>query len=328
MGHITIPYQTLHSMDLYVRADQGKTYRSYLRKVLPHIEDAYRGDEDGFRSHLGASILGQECGRAIWYAFRWATKSSFSGSMLRLFNRGHLEEGRFIALLLTIGCEVYQQDQNGKQFRITHADGHMGGSGDGVVAGIPDLPKEHLLGEFKTHNEKSFDKLAGTDWRKHLEWYFGQAPVGSKPVPFNGEGVKEAKPEHYVQMQTYMRKMQLGKCLYVAVNKNTDDIYCEIVAVNPFYADEMLQRGERLVAMDQPPKKLNESPGYYKCRFCDHKPVCHLNKPPERNCRTCAFSNPVLGEPGAQWECRLRELRITKDIQLVGCDQYVVKKGF
>ena len=38
--------------------------------------------------------------------------------MLRLFNRGHIEEARFIAMLLTIGMPVYQQDAEGKQFRI------------------------------------------------------------------------------------------------------------------------------------------------------------------------------------------------------------------
>jgi hypothetical protein len=328
MPAITIPYETLRRMDACIREDQGNRYRANLKKVLPHINDAYRDDEDSFRSHLGASILGQECGRSIWYDWRWATKSKFSGAMLRLFNRGHLEEGRFIALLLTMGCEVYQQDSNGKQFRISHADGHMGGSGDGVVIGIPEVqPGMPVLGEFKTHNEKSFVKLAGENWRNHLDYRFGFRKI-AKDTTFDGEGVKEAKPEHYTQMQIYMRKMGIALTLYVAVNKNTDDIYCELVPLNVPYADQMLGRGETLVDAIQPPPRISNTPGYWKCKFCDHLPVCHLDQPPERNCRTCAFSSPVRGEPGGQWLCRMREVRIPKDIQLVGCEQYVQKQGF
>ena len=28
---------------------------------------------DGFRDHLGASIIGKSCARALWYDFRWVT---------------------------------------------------------------------------------------------------------------------------------------------------------------------------------------------------------------------------------------------------------------
>jgi hypothetical protein len=327
MAVITIPYETLKRMDSAIRTDQGNAYRANLKRVLPHIGDAYRSDEDAFRSHLGASIVGQSCARAIWYDFRWATKSAFSGQMLRLFNRGHIEEGRFIALLLTIGCEVYQQDAQGKQFRIHHADGHMGGSGDGVVVGLPDLPLgTAALGEFKTHNEKSFNTLAGDNWRNHLDYRFGFRTI-KKDTQFDGVGVKEAKPDHYVQMQCYMRKMGLPVTLYVAVNKNTDDIYCELVTLDERFADEYFQRGENIVDLQMPPKKLSDSPGFWKCKFCDHAPVCHEGATPERNCRTCAFSSPVRGEPGGQWECRMHEVRIDKARQLQGCPNHAFKQG-
>src|SRR3546814_7080313 len=56
-----------------------------------------------------------------------------------------------------------------------------------------------------------------------------------------------AKPEHYTQMQLYMRKMGLTVALYVAVCKNTDDLYMEIIYLNPEYADQYLDRGDMLV---------------------------------------------------------------------------------
>lgn len=316
---ITIPFRTLKLMNDNIQRDQGNAYRENLKRVIPHIDDAYKQETDNFRTHLGASVVGNECARAIYYGHRWATKPNHSGQGLRLFNRGHLEEARFIALLLTIGCEVFQQDENGKQFRITHADGHVGGSGDGVVINIPDIaPGQAALGEFKTHNQKSFDKLAGDNWRKYIE--------GVRGEQFTGEGVRSSKFEHFVQLQCYMRKMELALTLYIAVNKNTDDIYCELIALDTAFADQFLERGRNIVFMNSPPKKLNESPGFWKCRFCDHKPVCHLKATPERNCRTCSFSYPVEGEPGAKWRCNMLKVELSKEMQLAGCPQYAMRQ--
>jgi len=312
---ITIPFKTLQLMNDCIQRDQGNAYRANLQKVIPHIDDAYRQDDDPFRSHLGASVVGQECARAIYYSHRWTTPRNASGQMMRLYNRGHLEEARFIALLLTIGCQVYQQDEHGKQFRISHADDHFGGSGDGVVIGIPDLaPGQPALGEFKTHNQKSFDKLAGENWRKFIQ--------GEKGEGFTGDGVREAKFEHFVQMQCYMEKMRLAVTLYVAVNKNTDDIYCELVALDSAFAQQFLERGRNLVFMQKPPNKINKSPGFWKCRFCDHKGVCHLKETPARNCRTCSFSHPIEGLPGGKWYCNMQKVELSKEMQLAGCAQY------
>jgi len=320
MPHVTIAHQTLTKIDEMVQADQGSLYRSYLQQVLPNIGDAYRTDEDGHRSHLGASLLGQECARAVWYNFHWAVKSNFEGRIIRLFNRGHLEEGRFIALLLMIGCQVYQQDEEGKQFRISFAEGHAGGSGDGVALMLPDLPEgTPALCEFKTHSEKSFIELAGPlkEWRAYLE-----DPTRN---PFLGKGVREARFEHYVQMQLYMKEMGLAVALYVAINKNTDDLYAELVPLNSTVADQYLTRGETLVWQKEPPEKINKSPGFFKCRFCDYKQVCHQKAAPDKNCRTCRYSTPGME---ANWFCTLPEQGkqstkiILKELQLTGCSHY------
>ncbi len=300
--------KTLQAIEDRVAQDQGASYRQFLQKVLPHMGDAYRGEDEGFRTHLGASLIGKECGRALWYDFHWTTKPSFSGRILRLFNRGHLEEARFIALLLCIGVEVWQQDENGKQFRISDFGGHFGGSGDGVARGIPDLEAGTVcLLEFKTHNDASFKKLASS-------------------------GVREAKFEHFVQMQIYMRKMQIPVALYMAVNKNDDTLYCEIVHLDPSIADQFITRAGTIIAYATPPNKLSESPAWFGCKWCDHRPVCHLKAAPEKNCRTCMYSRP---KPDGKWYCENPVVRVEADMQgwedpielskehqLVGCSSY------
>lgn len=313
---VQVALRTLAKIDQAMRADQGASFRVWQGRVMPHMDDAYRGEDGGHRSHLGASILGGECPRSIWYSFRWVHKAAFEGRTLRLFNRGHLEEARFIALLLMIGCEVWQQDANGKQFRISWAEGHAGGSGDGVERGIPDLPPETAaVCEFKTHGEKSFIELAGklNEWRAHVE--------NPSHAPFTGQGVRSAKFEHYVQMQLYMRKMGLPAAIYMAVCKNTDDLYAEVIHLDHEFADQYLDRGEQIVWATQAPKRISESAGFYKCRWCDKRPVCHMGAAPDLNCRTCEHSEPVRGGEGA-WHCRLHGMPLSKELQQAGCKTY------
>lgn len=298
--------RTLEAINAMIERDQGALYRDWLGKVVPHLEDAFNPKEETFRTHLGASIIGRECARELWYSYHWTTQPKHEGRMLRLFNRGHLEEGRFIAMLLMIGCQVYQQDENGKQFRISHAKGHFGGSGDGIIVGVPDLPEGvQCLGEFKTHNDKSFQKV-------------------------KLEGVRYAKFEHFVQMQVYMAKFGLTVALYLAVNKNDDELYGELVSFEPEIANQFLDRGEKIIWLTEiPPKLNNASAGYYKCRFCDHKKVCHLGDKPAFNCRTCTFSRP-LEDGSGEWVCSELGLILNKEEQLLptGCSWYSMSDNY
>jgi hypothetical protein len=312
---VMVAHKTLDAIDAAIAADGGAAFRVLQGKLMPLALDAYREKEDPHRRHLGASILGRDCAREIWYSFRWVQRGQFEPRMLRLFNRGHLEEPRFVAMLMMIECEFWQHDDQGNQFRISFADDHGGGSGDGVGRGIPDLPPlTAFLAEFKTHGDKSFAKLAGKveDWRAYRLKRTG---------PFPGEGVRVAKFEHFVQMQTYMRQMGLAAALYMAVNKNTDDVYAEVVHLDSVFADQFLNRGAQIVPMWEPPKRISDSPGFWKCRFCDKHPVCHMGAKPELNCRTCRYSEP--GKAGT-WHCTLHKALLDKERQLSGCTDYDV----
>jgi hypothetical protein len=304
MSQVILATKTKAAIEAAIEADQGAKFRQFLQKVLPHMSDAYRGEDEGFRSHLGASMIGKECDRHLWYGFHWAQKPKFSGRMIRLFNRGHLEEARIIASLLTIGVQVYQQDANGKQFRIGEWGGHFGGSGDGVGVGIPDLnPGIASLLEFKTHNQKSFDKLVK-------------------------DGVKKAKPEHWAQMQVYMRKMGIAVALYVGVNKNDDDYHMELVYLDAVAADIFLGRAHKIIFTRTPPEKIHDSVGWFACKYCETNKICHLGQQPERNCRTCHFSRWF---DDGTWRCGNTQVKtgnennvLSKEQQLVACPSHVM----
>jgi len=297
---IVLAHKTVALIDQMIYEDQGARFRQRLEKLIPDAKDAFEGKKDDFRSHLGASMIGRECPRELWYNFHWAKAPSFEGRMLRLFNRGHLEEPRLVAMLQMIGCQVWCHDENGNQFRISDVGGHFGSAIDAVIEGCPDLPNHPILGEFKTHNDKSFKKL-------------------------QTGGVRAVKMEHFVQMQIYMNKLNLRYALYLAVNKNDDMLYGEIVEYDPTVAQQYLERAHRIILQNTIPARINESIAFYKCQFCDFKRICHMNEEPAMNCRTCAGS---VARPDGTFVCMKHQATLPKEVQLTGCQDYDKKMEF
>jgi len=136
--------------------------------TLTAIHATYEARQgDGFRDHLGASIIGKSCARALWYDFRWVTPARHSGRILRLFETGQMEEDRLVRDLRATGATVLDVDPDtGRQFRVKAQGGHFGGSLDGVALGLLEAPKTWHVLEFKTHSVKSFAELTakGVAW--------------------------------------------------------------------------------------------------------------------------------------------------------------------
>lgn len=255
------------------------------------------GQQDaGWRAHLGASLIGRPCARELWYVFRWATRAHHSGRLLRLFERGQREEEVFLAELRGIGCEVHAGD-NGEQFRVEFCGGHIGGSLDGAAVGIPEAPKTWHVVEFKTHGAKSFAKLTK-------------------------EGVEKTKPEHWAQMQIYMLGTGMTRALYLAANKDTDELYAERVRIDANAGRQLIERAEAVVIAQTPPLRLSDDASWWQCRFCGQRSVCHEGAIPAVNCRTCAHSTPEL-DGGARWSCAAWQNDIAPATQRVGCPRHV-----
>lgn len=270
--------------------------------VLAAINNALeRTQEDGMRAHLGASVVGRACDRQIWYSFRWASVVRHAGRQLRLFNRGHREEERFVTWLQEAGIKIEPFDPvTGGQWRISAVNGHFGGSLDGIIWNVPGVEQygltlqDRLLSEFKTHNDKSFKKI-------------------------QIEGVKKSKPEHFAQMQSYMRLKNLKLALYMAINKNDDEIYAEFVPFDGMTGDMMIAKAAHIIPLSIPPRRIAEDPSWFACRFCDHKATCHLREPMAKNCRTCIFSVPV---DNGQWHCKKWNAVIPLENQKKGCEYH------
>jgi hypothetical protein len=251
--------------------------------------------DDGPRTHLGASIIGHECDRYLWFSFRWMFREVFSGRMQRLFQRGHLEENRVIEWLTGVGFLVKQVDVDGKQFHIAFASGHGGGSGDGVAA----LPERYgkfppILLEIKTQKDERFNILLGS-------------------------GVQKEKPMHFIQASVYGSRMNIHYCLYIAVNKENDDLNIELVELDWSLANQQTERAEAIIRSTFPPPRLSELPSFWKCKMCAARPICHFGEPAIKNCRSCVQATPM---PEKQWHCGHWNAIIPPDEIPKGCEAW------
>lgn len=263
-------------------------------ETLEAIERAVVGGADERpRPHLGASIIGRGCERAIWYSFRWAVVRRFDGRMLRLFARGQREEDVFALLLRKAGVQVVTHDPDtGEQYRF--GAGHFGGSMDGACLGLPEAPNTWHVLEEKTHNAKSFADLVKN-------------------------GVAKSKPEHEAQMQCYMAWTGMKRALYAAVCKDDDSLHLERIEFDKARADQLFAKAQRIIEAKEPPAKVSEDPSWYVCKCCDFHGVCHGTDAPLPTCRSCAHVTPA--EDG-QWLCEQHKQAVSADEQWSACQAH------
>lgn len=251
-------------------------------------------------TRVGASGIGNECLRAVWYDWRGYSQSEFDGRMYRLFRTGHLQEDRIVADLKLAGFEVWEKDETtGEQWTYTDATGHFVAKLDGVIKGVFGAEKTPHTLEIKTHSKKSFDEV-----QKY--------------------GVLRAKPVHYDQMMSGMLMSGLRRALYVALCKDDERYYMERIVFDPERAEMLEKKICTIIGSALPPVRINEKDDFYGCKWCDSYGVCKQGATPLRTCRSC--ERVEVKEDGI-WACGLLNTVLTPDDQLKACEHYSVIRG-
>lgn len=243
-----------------------------------------RGMAELPRVYLGASICSHECDRYLWLYFRGAVVETHEGRMYRLFDRGRREEEVFANDLRSIGCTVWTVDPStNEQFAVSAFGGHFRGHLDGVCQGLPEAPKTPHVVEMKTHCDSSFRKLARC-------------------------GVREAKPMHYGQMQVYMGMMSLTRALYIAVNKDNDELWTERVEFDPKFFKATMLRMRRIISTSTT-QRCATRPDDWRCKTCPARTACWHDGTatfyPGHNyidCRSCCHATADDKGDG-HWSC-------------------------
>ena len=233
------------------------------------IDDALTADQAKItpRDYLGGSRLGHACERALQFEFTATPKDDgkdFSGQSLRIFAIGHALEDLAVAWLRQAGFDLYTRKGNrpdGGQFGFSVASGRIRGHVDGILAAGPEgfglaVP---ALWECKTMNAKN--------WRACVK-----------------DGVIKSKPVYAAQIAVYQAYMNAqvpgisaNPALFTAINKDTAELYHELVPFDADLAQRMSDRGVRILqatdAGELLPRIANTA-DFFECRFCSWADRC------------------------------------------------------
>jgi hypothetical protein len=223
--------------------------------ILEAIESLPPNQSTEERNYLGASEIGHPCSRYLWLKFhKFIDPEVFEPRMLRLFFRGQREEGFFEAMLRDSGFEIIENCMSQARFK----DGFFSGAGDGVVG------KDGLrfAVEFKTANDATFKGYKRGELKKYRPTYFAQCQINAK-------------------------KFDCVGTIYLAVNKNDDSLFCDIIMVDEVEIEAIEAKATYITTTDKPPERIAKRPTDFACKFCPAKNVCFGFDLPRVNCRNC-----------------------------------------
>ena len=221
-------------------------------------------DKEIPRNYLGASRLGVTCERALQYEYTHAPVDGgrdFSGRLLRIFEVGHQLEDMAVRWLRLAGFDLYTQKAQGGQFGFSVAGGRIAGHIDGILNGGPsELGLSYpAIWECKTMNDKS--------WRDTVK-----------------QGVAKSKPVYAAQVAVYQAYMEASvtgisdnPALFTAINKNTQEIWFELMPFDGGLAQRMSDRAVKVISATDAGEQLprhTTTPTHHECKFCAWQDRC------------------------------------------------------
>ena len=216
------------------------------------------------RDYLGVSSIGDDCLRKVQLQYE-GKEAEFSASTLRTFDIGHCLEDLVAEWLRVAGFDLKTKNENGEQFGFSTAESRIKGHIDGIIHSFPEeLAFQQNIGcrdhpclwECKTLNHKSWQETAK-------------------------KGLMLTKPIYFAQVQLYMAYLELEQCLFTALNKDTSELYFELI---PFDSEAAQKYSDRAVQVIQASDNneqmpcISSDPSFFKCKMCGFRNVCRQSE--------------------------------------------------
>lgn len=244
-------------------------HASFAAALQAEVDGALKAKNDAAapRNYLGASRLGEECLRALGYEYSHTPisgRSRFEGKTLRVFDMGHDGEERMASYLRLAGFNLVTAQPDGRQFGFGVAwdeerQGHrIAGHIDGALIDGP-------------------SKIGSVALRYPMLWE--NKALGSKSFgDMVRKGVRKSKPVYYTQIQIYQGYMSLHEnpALFTCLNRDTGEIYAELVPYDAAAAQEASDRGIRVITAGSPEElpRVSAQGDDYRCRYCNWRERC------------------------------------------------------
>lgn len=226
------------------------------------------------RHYLGASSIGDECSRKLWYRYN-GHKEKFDAKTLRRFADGHRTEEVILGWLrncesielynarnLEDGLPSFQRhtrseaDISVNQIGFSRFNGKFAGHYDAIGRGFPQAPKTWHIVEVKCVNEKAFEEL--------------------KKLKSQNEktAIELWNPEYWSQVQVYMHMEGLKRSIHIVATPGARDLISVRTDYNKAHAEAMLAKAKRIIDAKEPLERIG-GPTFWKCKQCSFRDICH-----------------------------------------------------
>jgi hypothetical protein len=128
---------------------------------------------------------------------------------------------------------------------------------------------------------------------------------------------------YYAQAQIYMHSFGLTRhYLTVSTPGGRNYTSCRTNYIKKD-ALSILAKAESIITADRPPNRVSENRSFYICQWCRMKEICFDALVPNVNCRTCAFSEPIVKSSKNQglWRCHKKDIYFKENT--IGCELHL-----
>lgn len=210
------------------------------------------------RDYLGASAIGGECDRNLWYSLRPEIPRKPDDALsLRRFEDGHRTEALVIQRLRAVpGVQVWDRHADGGQIGGKLFAGRFGWHVDGVILGLLQAPRTSHVLEIKCTDElKDFVRL--------------RDKLGEK------QALQAWNPSYYAQAVIYMHLLDLDRHYTVVASPGGRRMASCRTEANHEMAKALLGKAERILGASEPPTRISQRPEFFKCCWCAYRKPCH-----------------------------------------------------
>ena len=198
--------------------------------------------KDDTRNYIGASSIGSDCLRQIWFQFKGVKTEQVPNKFRRAWAIGKRLENLIIEWVIDAGIKVEQSDFKYHAANMPYFQGHF----DGVLT----WRKKRSILEIKTAKNASFNV-------------------------FVKKGLKVWNPQYYAQIQSYMGMSGINSAYILVLNKDTSELSDEFVLFDPDLYEQLREKAQMIYGAHIEPPRINGSALFYKCKQCKFNKVCH-----------------------------------------------------
>lgn len=207
------------------------------------IEKIQSRDDRKTRDYIGASGIGAECLRQIWYEYKGTQAEAVPTKIRRTWAIGRHLEGLILDWLTEAGIKIQRTWADLESEGMPFFKGHV----DSVWI---KNDKAFAIIEIKTAKDASFNI-------------------------FVKKGLRMWNPQYYAQIQSYMGMSGIHKAYILVLNKDNSEISDELVTFDEVFYQSLRNKALMISNAHVAPPKINGSPLWYQCKMCKFNKVCH-----------------------------------------------------